>query len=114
MVSVGSLYRDIYGPRLLVVAVPLFVIIVLLELHSVVFPGESIIPNIEDELLVFFRSRMLQVGYVTAIISLATLYVVSLFVPTYAVLLIPIVLTVSLVAPGLLYRRLDRQAETDG
>ena len=66
-----------------------------------------------DELLAFFRARTLQVGYSVAILSLVTVYLVSLFASQYVSVLLPIVLTISLLAPSLFYNRLDRRAETD-
>jgi hypothetical protein len=57
---------------------------------------------------------MLKAGYVTAIVALAGLYLTSLFASQYIGLLIPIVLTVSLLVPALVYRRFDQQADSGG
>jgi hypothetical protein len=54
---------------------------------------------------------MLKVGYVTAILALTALYVASLFASPYVGLLVPIALTISLLVPAFVYRRLDRQAD---
>jgi len=56
----------------------------------------------------FFRARMLKAGYVTAIAALVGLYLTSLFATQYVGLLLPIVLTVSLLVPAVIYHRLDR------
>ena len=66
---------------------------------------------LHDELLLFFRARMLKVGYVTTILALTALYVASVFASPYIGLLVPIALTISLLVPAFVYRRLDRQAD---
>jgi len=66
-----------------------------------------------DELLNFFKARMLQAGYTTAMLSVSALFLVSLFTPKYVGVLLPVVLTISLLAPAIVYVRLDRQAGTD-
>jgi hypothetical protein len=85
-----------------------------LELSTVLRPGDSVLPDPRDELLLFCRARMLKAGYVTAIVALAGLYLTSLFASQYIGLLIPIVLTVSLLVPALVYRRFDQQADSGG
>lgn len=62
----------------------------------------------------FFRARMLKAGPVTATAALVGLYLTSGFATQYVGFLLPIVLTVSLLVPVLVYHRLDRQVETDG
>jgi hypothetical protein len=84
------------------------------ELNIVLHPGDSFMPNPHDELLTFFKGRMLQAGYITAVLALACVYVVSLFAARYLTVLLPVVLTASLLVPGLVYRRLDRRADADG
>jgi hypothetical protein len=54
---------------------------------------------------------LLKVGYITAILALATLYIASLFASPYMGLLVPIVLTISLLIPAFTYRRLERQTD---
>ena len=103
-----------YGPHILAVSAPLFLVFATVELNLVLHPGEALIADPQDELLMFFRARMLKVGYTTAIAAVVVLYLVSLLAPAYVGLLIPIALTVSLIVPSFVYRRLDRQAGTDG
>jgi len=52
-------------------------------------------------------------GYSIAILSLLTLYLISLFASRYVGVLLPIVLTISLLSPSFLYSRLDRRAAID-
>ena len=56
--------------RLLVVAVPLFLLFCAVELNIIVHPGETVLPDARDELLAFFKARMLQAGYVASIAAL--------------------------------------------
>jgi hypothetical protein len=99
------------GTRILALAVPLFLLFSAVELNFIIHPGETELPDPHDELLLFFRARMLKVGYVTAILALTALYVASLFASPYMGLLVPIALTISLLVPAFVYRRLDRQAD---
>jgi hypothetical protein len=80
------------------------------ELVIILRPGNFVFPDPHDELLAFFRARTLQVGYSIAILSLATLYLVSLFATRYLAPLLPIMLAISLLAPSFFYSRLDRRA----
>jgi hypothetical protein len=114
LVCIGWYAPEPHGPKILAVAVPLFLLFAVLELSTVLRPGDSLLPDPRDELLMFFRARMLKAGYVTAVAALVVLYLTSLFATQYVGLLLPIVLTVSLLVPALVYRRLDRRAETDG
>jgi hypothetical protein len=111
LVSVGWFAREPIGTRILALAVPLFLIFAAVELNFSIQPGETLLPDPHDELLLFFRARMLKVGYVTAILALTALYVASLFASPYMGLLVPIALTISLLVPAFVYRRLDRQAD---
>jgi hypothetical protein len=99
------------GTRILALAVPLFLLFAAVELTCIIYPGETLHPDPHDELLLFFRARMLKVGYVTAIVALTALYVASLFASPYMGLLLPIALTISLLVPAFVYRRLDLQAD---
>jgi hypothetical protein len=99
------------GTRILALAVPLFLLFAAVELNFIIYPGETLHPDPHDELLLFFRARMLKVGYVTAILALTALYVASLFASPYMGLLVPVALTISLLVPAFVYRRLDRQAD---
>ena len=99
------------GTRILAIAVPLFLLFAVMEFNGIIYPGETLHPDPHDELLLFFRAQMLKVGYVTAILALTALYVASLFALPYVGLLLPIALTVSLLVPAFVYRRLDRQAD---
>jgi hypothetical protein len=111
LVSLGWFAREPFGARILAVAVPLFLLFSAAELNLVIHPGETLLPDPNDELLIFFRARMLKAGYITAILALGALYVASLFASSYMGLLVPVVLTISLLVPGFIYRRLDRQAD---
>jgi hypothetical protein len=99
------------GTRILALAVPLFLLFAAVELNFIIYPGETLHPDPHDELLLFFQARMLKVGYVTAILALTALYVASLFASPYMGLLVPVALTISLLVPAFVYRRLDRQAD---
>jgi hypothetical protein len=114
LVCIGWYAPEPHSTKILALAVPLFLLFATLELSIVLRPGDAVLPNPRDELLMFFRARMLKAGYVTAIAALVGLYLTSLFATQYVGLLIPIVLTVSLLVPALVYRRLDHQAETGG
>ena len=100
--------REPIGTRILAL---LFLLFAAVELNFIIHPGETLRPDPHDELLLFFRARMLKVGYVTAILALTALYFASLFASPYVGLLVPIALTISLLVPALVYRRLDRQAD---
>jgi hypothetical protein len=113
LVSLGWYAPEPHGGRILAIAVPLFLLFAAIEFSAVVRPGESVLPDPRDELLLFFRARMLKVGYITAILALVSLYLVSLFANTYVGLLLPFVLTLSLLTPAFLYSRLNRQAGPD-
>jgi hypothetical protein len=101
------------GKALLVIGVPMFLLFAASELNILLHPGDSLMPDAKDELLMFFKARTLQVGYATAILSLAVLYIVSLFGTRYMGLLVAMVLALSLLVPAFAYRRLDRQAGLD-
>jgi ABC-type transport system involved in cytochrome c biogenesis permease subunit len=101
------------GTRLLVIGVPMLLLITAVELMMVLHPGDAVLPDPHDELLMFFRSRMLAAGYSVAVLSLAALYVVSLFELRYLEMLLPVVLALTVLVPGLVYRRLDRRAGAD-
>lgn len=113
LVSLGWYAPEPHGGRILAIAVPLFLLFAAIEFSAVVRPGDSVLPDPRDELLLFFRARMLKVGYVTAILALISLYLVSLFANSYVGLLLPFVLTISLLTPAFLYSRLNRQAGPD-
>ncbi|MGH9524788.1 MAG: hypothetical protein ACRD3E_19870 [Terriglobales bacterium] len=65
------------------------------------------------ELLIFFKARMLQAGYITAILAIAALYLISLFAPGYIGLVLPLGLAACLLVPSVVYDRLDHQAAAD-
>jgi hypothetical protein len=114
LVIVGWMAPQPHHIRILEPAVPLFLLFCAVELNLVVHPGEALLPDPRDELLAFFKSRMLQAGYVAAIAALAALYLVYLFAPAYIGLLLPLVLAACLLVPSLVYIRLDRRAASDG
>jgi hypothetical protein len=106
----------IHGPRstlCFVLGVPVLLLFALEELNILLRPGDSVRTDRHDELLAFFRARTLQLGYTIAILSLVTLYVTSLFAGQFVMVLLPILLTISLLAPSFLYRQLDRRAAID-
>jgi hypothetical protein len=109
----GSLMRSRDGTSLLVFGVPMLLLAAAAELNIVLHPGDALIPDPHDELLMFFRSRMLAAGYSVAVLSIAALYVVSLFELRYVEMLLPVVLALTVLVPGLVYRRLDRRAGAD-
>jgi hypothetical protein len=113
LVVSGSLIRGPYSAVCLVLGVPVLLLFGVEELNILLRPGESVRTDRHDELLAFFRARTLQVGYSIAILSLITLYLISLFASQYVGVLLPIVLTISLLAPSFLYSRLDRRAAID-
>jgi hypothetical protein len=110
---VGGTLMGPGGKGLLIIGVPMFLLFGAAELNVVLHPGDSVLPDPHDELLLFFKARTLQVGYCTAILSLAVLYIVSLFGTRYLGLLVAVVLALSLMVPAFAYRRLDRRAGPD-
>jgi hypothetical protein len=114
LVILGWLAPQPHHTRLLALGVPLFLLFCAVELNLVVHPGETLLPDSRDELLAFFKSRMMQAGYVAAIAALAASYLVYLFAPAYIGLLLPLVLAACLLVPSLVYIRLDRRAASDG
>lgn len=110
LVILGWSAPEPHRKHILTIAVPLFLLFCAVELNCVVHPGETVMPNSNDELLAFFKARMLQAGYIAAIAALVVLYLTYLFAPTYVGLLLPAVLTACLFVPGLVYNRLDHQA----
>ena len=114
LIILGWMAPPPHHTRLLALGVPLFLLFCAVELNLVMHPGETLLPDPRDELLAFFKSRMLQAGYVAAIAALAAAYLVYLFAPAYIGLLLPLVLAVCLLVPSLVYIRLDRRAAADG
>ena len=114
LVILGWMAPAPHRARMLVLGVPLFLLFCAVELNLVMHPGETLLPDPRDELLAFFRSRMLQAGYVAAIAALAATYLVYLFAPAYMGLVLPLVLAACLLVPSLVYIRLDRRAAADG
>jgi hypothetical protein len=111
MVVGGSLAED--GTPFLMLGGPVLLLFAVEELNIILRPGNSVLTNPRDELLVFFKARSLQVGYSIAILSMAILYFVSLFATRYVGALLPVGLTITLLAPSLFYSRLDRRAGAD-
>ncbi|MGH8428179.1 MAG: hypothetical protein ACRES7_09405 [Gammaproteobacteria bacterium] len=114
LVSLGWFGTGTSRSHLLAPAIPLFLLFVAMELNIVIHPGEALIPDRRDELLTFFKARMLQAGYITAVATLAILYLIYLFAPNYVGLVLPVVLVLCLLVPALVYRRLDHRAAADG
>lgn len=113
LVVVGELVPGWGRAACLLFGVPLLFIFGLEELIIILNPGDFIFPNPRDELLSFFRGRTLQAGYGVAILSLATIFILSLCAPRYVTLALPIALTATLLTPSFLFNRLDRQAGAD-
>jgi hypothetical protein len=113
LVVAGLLIQGPDGTFCLLLGVPAFFLLTGAELVTILRPGNSVLGDPHDELLNFFKARMLQAGYTTAMLSVSALFLVSLFTPKYVGVLLPVVLTVSLLAPAIVYVRLDRQAGTD-
>ena len=113
LVVTGSLMQGPDGTFYLLLGVPAFFLFAGAELVLILRPGNSVLGDPHDELLNFFKARMLQAGYTTALLSVSALYLCSLFSTKYVGVLLPVVLTVSLLAPGFVYVRLDRQAGAD-
>jgi len=110
LVVAGAFIQNSYARACLLIGVPVLMLFAMEELIIILRPGNFVFPDPYDELLAFFRARALQVGYSIAILSLATLYLVSLFATRYLGLLLPTMLTISLLAPSFFYSRLDRRA----
>jgi hypothetical protein len=108
LVVTGSLVED--GTIFLMLGGPVLFLFAVEEFNIIMRPGDSVLTNPRDELLAFFKARSLQLGYSIAILSLAVLCLVGLFATRYVGVLLPVALTVSLLAPSLLYSRLDRRA----
>lgn len=114
LVILGWMAPQPHRTRLLALGVPLFLLFCAVELNLVMHPGETLLPDPRDELLTFFKSHMLQAGYVASIAALAASYLVYLFAPGYIGLALPLVLAACLLVPSLVYIRLDRRAAADG
>ena len=114
LVIFGWVAPEPHRTHILALSVPLFLLFCAVELNVIVRPGETLLPDPGDELLAFFKARMLQAGYVASIAALVALYLTYLFAPAYVGLLLPAVLTACLLVPSLVYNRLDRQAGRDG
>jgi hypothetical protein len=114
LVVLGWLAPEPHRARILFIAVPLFLLFCAVELNIIVHPGETHFPDPRDELLAFFKARMLQAGYVASIAALVVLYLTYLFAPMYVGLLLPAVLAACLLIPSVVYNRLDHQAGSDG
>lgn len=114
LVVLGWIAPEPHRRYILAVGLPLFLLFCAIELNFIVHPGEAVFPNPRDELLTFFKARMLQAGYITSIAALVVLYLTYIFTPMYVGLLLPAILTVCLLVPTLVYIRLDRQAGSDG
>jgi hypothetical protein len=105
LVEDGTIFIMLGGPVLLLFAVE--------EFNIILRPGNSVLTNPRDELLAFFKARSFQVGYAIAILSMAVLCLLSFFATRYVGALLPVGLTISLLAPSLFYSRLDRRASCD-
>jgi hypothetical protein len=113
LVVTASFIPGPYEAVCLMLGVPLLLLFAAEELNIILRPGDSVLTDRHDELLAFFRARTLQVGYSVAILSLVTVYLVSLLASRYVSVLLPILLTISLLAPSFFYNRLDRRAAID-
>jgi hypothetical protein len=111
IVVYGSLVED--GAIFLMLGGPVLLLFAIEEFNIILRPGNSVLTDPRDELLAFFKARSLQVGYAFAILSMAVLCLVSLFATRYVGVLLPVGLTISLLAPSLFYSRLDRRAGSD-
>jgi hypothetical protein len=114
IVSIGWAAPQPHRTHILTLAIPLFLLLCAAELNVIIHPGESLMPNPADELLTFFKARMLQAGYITAIAALTVLYLIYLVAPSYIGLILPVVLAACLLVPSLVYNGLDRRAAADG
>lgn len=90
--------------------VPVFIVFALAELSVTLRPGDRLIPDPHDELMQFFRARMLRAGYLSALACMLVVFLASLIAPRYASLLVLVALSVTLLVPGFSYARLDREA----
>lgn len=114
LVITGSLLQGPYAKVCIVLGVPVLLLFAVEELNIILRPGDTVsLTDQRDELLAFFKGRTLQLGYSIAILSLLTLYLASLLASQYVRVLLPILLTISLLAPSFLYHRLDRLAGAD-
>jgi hypothetical protein len=111
MVVDGSSTED--GTIFLMLGGPVLLLFSIEEINIILRPGNAVLTNPRDELLAFFKARSLQVGYSIAILSMAVLCFVGLFATRYVGALLPVGLTISVLAPSLFYSRLDRRAGAD-
>lgn len=84
---------------------------VLQETAILLVPGEALHADRNDELLVFFSSRVLRTGFAAVIVSLAGLSVLACLVPATVALLLPFCLTTSVLVPAVRLRQLERAAD---
>lgn len=109
LVVAGAVIDAPMRTALLIAGVPMLLLFGAEELNIVLRPGNFVVPDTRNELLAFFKSRAVQVGYAVAIVSLAGGYILSLFKPEYIRIVLPICLIVSLLVPTLVFSRLDQQ-----
>ncbi len=92
-------------------ATGLFSLFVLVEVSRLMFPGDSMLYNPDDELQSFLQFRSMKTAYVTSVIVLFVLFVIAVLMPSLLLFACPVGLTVTLIVPAVTYYRLDLQAD---
>ena len=98
-------------PGMVAIAWVVFLTAVLHETACLMLPGASVLPDPRDELMAFFRGRVLMAGFAAAIASLALVSLLAVFLPAAMVAALPVCLAASVLIPAWLLRRLEREAD---
>jgi|GEM_PF-4636664 len=100
-----------HSPAFLPLALALFGLFALIELNMLIFPNDTLLHDPHDELQNFFQSRSLKFGYTTAIATLTTLFLTTLYRPAWTPFAALLGLTIALIIPATTYHRMNRQAD---
>lgn len=92
----------------------LFLFFVLQEVSILLVPGNSLLPNRNDELLSFFSARVLRIGFAFAIAGLTVMSLLALFRPSVLAPILPIWLALSVFLPALRLNRYEHEADVGG
>ncbi len=99
---------------LLLLAWMAFLFFILQETVMLIKPGESLLPDPNDELLAFLRGRALAVGFAAAILGLVAMSLLALLRSDLLALVMPVCLTVSVLVPAWRLHRLEKEADAAG
>ena len=110
----GALLRQVghaVEPSMFWIVWAAFLFFVLQETACLLAPGEALLPDPNDELLAFFRGRVLKAGFSAAVASLATVSLLACFLPVAVAPALPVCLAASVLLPACLLRRFEHEAD---